>query len=247
MWCAPRTVSTALLRSFVQRADCEGIDEPLYAHYLAVTGKQHPMQAEILASQSQDPRELLQDVLLGPTAAPLQFVKHMAHHLVGGFDPRTGAQACAYLDAPGVVHAFLVREPRAMLASLHRALGPLERFDTALGQQVAMFRHLQATRGEDPLVIDSREVLQEPAGMLRALCERIGLEFDPAMLAWEPGRHPSFGVWAPHWYANVEKSSGFEARAEKAVPLPEELEPLLDWAAPLYAELAAARLKPAAA
>ena len=42
MWSGPRNISTAMMRSFGQRADTIVCDEPLYAHYLKVTGLPHP-------------------------------------------------------------------------------------------------------------------------------------------------------------------------------------------------------------
>ena len=42
MWSGPRNLSTALMRSFENRADCSVVDEPLYAAYLAATGLDHP-------------------------------------------------------------------------------------------------------------------------------------------------------------------------------------------------------------
>ena len=42
MWSGPRNISTAMMRAWENRGDCEVIDEPLYAHYLAHTGLDHP-------------------------------------------------------------------------------------------------------------------------------------------------------------------------------------------------------------
>ena len=39
MWSGPRTLSTAMMRSFAARPDCVVVDEPLYAFYLAHTDK----------------------------------------------------------------------------------------------------------------------------------------------------------------------------------------------------------------
>ena len=38
MWSGPRNISTAMMRSFENRADCSVVDEPFYAAYLAATG-----------------------------------------------------------------------------------------------------------------------------------------------------------------------------------------------------------------
>ena len=42
MWSGPRTVSTALMRSWENRPDTAVVDEPLYAFYLDRTGIDHP-------------------------------------------------------------------------------------------------------------------------------------------------------------------------------------------------------------
>ena len=51
MWSGPRTVSTALMRSWENRPDTVVADEPLYAFYLARTGIEHPGREEVIASQ----------------------------------------------------------------------------------------------------------------------------------------------------------------------------------------------------
>ena len=54
MWSGPRNVSTALLRSFGARADTLVVDEPLYAHYLATTGLDHPGRDDVIAAGETD-------------------------------------------------------------------------------------------------------------------------------------------------------------------------------------------------
>jgi len=46
--------------------------------------------------------------------------------------------------------------------------------------------------------------------VLSQLCAAVGIEFDEAMLSWPPGPRSEDGVWAPHWYAAVERSTGFD-------------------------------------
>ena len=58
MWSGPRNLSTALMRSFGNRADCFVTDEPLYAHYLKSTGVAHPGAAEVIATQEHDWRRV---------------------------------------------------------------------------------------------------------------------------------------------------------------------------------------------
>ena len=238
MWSCPRTVSTALMRSFAQRPDTTCVDEPLYAHYLSSTGKQHPMGDEVLAAQPHAWRDVVQQTLLAPCEKPVQFVKHMAHHLEGGVETDFALEE-------SVINLFLIRHPREMLPSLLSDLGQLEPMDMGYARQVELFRRLKAA-GRCTAVIDSTELLADPEAMLRALCNEIGLNFDPAMMEWPAGRHESYGVWAPYWYAKVETSTGWRKHVPKTAAFPAELEDLMPIALPAYEELYAAALHPTA-
>ena len=50
MWSGPRNISTAMMRAWENRGDCAVSDEPLYAHYLAHTGLDHPGADEVIAA-----------------------------------------------------------------------------------------------------------------------------------------------------------------------------------------------------
>ncbi len=202
MWSGPRNISTALMRSFGSRADTAVVDEPLYAFYLSRTGLDHPARDEILARCETDWRAVARS-LTGPVPgdAPVFYQKHMAHHLL----PEVGR---AWLGE--LAHAFLIREPREMLLSLARVTPHPGVLDTGLPQQLELFREVERRSGRTPPVIDARDVLLAPEPLLRALCNALELAFDTAMLSWEPGLRATDGIWAPHWYAEVARSRGFE-------------------------------------
>src|SRR5437868_3865751 len=82
LWSSPRNISTAMMYSFAQRPDAIVFDEPLYAHYLKVSGVEHPGQQEILASQENDGEKVVQELLLGNFEKPVAFFKQMTHHLI---------------------------------------------------------------------------------------------------------------------------------------------------------------------
>ncbi|NNF57522.1 MAG: HAD family hydrolase [Rhodothermaceae bacterium] len=237
MWSGPRNISTALLRSWGSRADTAVVDEPLYAFYLAATGLDHPGRSEILAAQPTDwPTVAAQLTGPVPHGRAISYQKHMAHHLLPEVDR-------AWLT--GFRHAFLLREPRAMLASLAKVLPTPPRVeDTGLPQQVELFERFAETHGTPPPVIDSREVLENPEGMLRALCAALDVPFDPAMLTWEEGPRDTDGVWARHWYATVEQSTGFAPpRPEGTAGLPGHLLHVLAECERHYAVLRPHRLR----
>ena len=129
-----------------------------------------------------------------------------------------------------------------MLTSLAAALPEPELADTGLPQQVELFERLLSEGDRPPPVIDSDDLLANPEGVLRALCQALGLAFDPAMLSWRPGPRATDGRWAPHWYASVERSTGFGKPRTNRAELPAALESLCHACEPLYARLAAYRL-----
>lgn len=226
LWSGPRNVSTALMYAFAQRSDTRVVDEPLYAHYLRRVAVDHPARDEVLAALENDGEKVVREVILGPCDRPVLFLKQMAHHLVDldrGFLAETA-------------NAFLIREPAEMLLSFDRIVARPRLEDVGVADQRRLFEELRA-RGQEPPVIDSRELLLDPAGVLRQLCGRLGLAFDEAMLRWPPGPRPEDGVWAPFWYASVHRSSGFGAYRPKTDPLPAHLEPVLDEARPHYETL----------
>jgi hypothetical protein len=66
------------------------------------------------------------------------------------------------------------------------------------------------------------------------LCARLGIPFDPAMLAWPPGRRATDGPWAPHWYQAVEASTGFGSPEEGPMALPANAVRLAERCKPYY-------------
>ena len=232
MWSGPRNVSTALMRAWDSRPDTAVSDEPLYAAYLATTGKDHPMREAVLRSQPTDWRRAAEK-LTGPVpgGAKVWYQKHMAHHLT----PDVGRE---WLGA--FRHAFLIREPAAMLASLAKVLPDARLEDTGLPQQVELFDRTADRLGHAPPVLDGREVRAHPEASLRALCQSVDVPWDPAMLSWAPGPRPTDGVWGPAWYARLYTTTAFEPPEEdRQSSVPAALAGVLDEARPLYDYLAA--------
>jgi hypothetical protein len=239
MWSGPRNLSTALMRSFGNRGDTVVIDEPFYSHYLTVTGLNHPMRDAVIASQSPDWRVVVAELLAPlPPGVAVQYQKQMAHHLL----PDMGWD---WFDA--VTHAFLIRDPRPMLASLARKLETCTLADTGLPQQVEIFDYVVASTGAIPAVIDAVDLLAAPERVLSQLCARVGTPFTPRMLEWPPGPRASDGVWARHWYDRVERTTRFEPvetpGGDAGAPLTAELARIEAECRPLYEKLRAHRLR----
>jgi hypothetical protein len=227
MWSGPRNISTAMMRAFENRPDTAVVDEPLYAAYLHETGIDHPGREEVLNSQPTDWREVANALTGGvPDGASVYYQKHMAHHLL----PHMGRD---WLD--GLSHAFLIRDPRLMLASYVKTREEVTLADLGLEAQLEIFEREANRLGTAPPVIESADVLSDPKGKLTALCDALGIPFDDSMLTWQAGRRATDGVWAPYWYRNVEASTGFNTPKAEALPdLEARLQSIADEAMPIY-------------
>lgn len=219
MWSGPRNISTAMMRSWGNRPDTFVCDEPLYAHYLLSTGLSHPGADEVIARHETDWRRVVA-WLTGPVpeGRTIFYQKQMTHHLLPEIDR-------GWLDE--LRHAFLIRDPGPMLASLASVYPHPTLDDTGLPQQVEIFERVRRTTGNLPPIVDAREVLADPERMLRKLCAALGVEFTPRMLSWAPGPRATDGVWAKHWYDAVVKTTGFLPAAPRERPAPPGMDDLL--------------------
>lgn len=223
IWSGPRSLSTAFLRSWENRPDTEVWDEPLYAHYLQATGLEHPARDAVIAEGEPDWQAVARRCSTGGTQA-LFVQKHMAHHLLPHVDG-------PWLDQ--LTHVFLVRDPRRIVASYVRSRAEVTLDDIGLPQLVSLRR-----RYPEAPVVDSDALRSAPEATLRTLCESLGVSFTPRMLSWPAGPRDSDGVWAPHWYASVWRSTGFAPPSGEPPPrLEGAYREIAEAALPLYREL----------
>ena len=211
MWSGPRNISTAMMRAWENRGDCAVSDEPLYAHYLAHTGSDHPGREEVIAAGQTDWRAVTA-ALVGPLphGQPVWYQKHMSHHLLPHIDH-------GWIRA--LTNVFLIRDPDEVVSSYLRTRDTVTPEDIGIPQERRLFDEIADHDGVTPAVIDADEFLRAPEAHLRALCTRLGIAFTERMLSWPAGPRASDGIWAPHWYAAVWKSTGFEGPRERKVKL----------------------------
>jgi hypothetical protein len=236
MWSGPRNLSTAMMRAFENRGDCAVSDEPLYAHYLAHTGADHPGREQVIAAGETDWRAVAA-ALTGPApdGRRLWYQKHMSHHLLG----HIGHDWIHALD-----NAFLIRDPAAVVASYLRSRDCVVPDDIGVLQEVRLFDELADRAGRAPPVLDADAFLEAPEAQLRALCAHFGIAFTDRMLRWPPGPRASDGVWAPHWYAQVWNSTGFAAPRRAFIDLDGEAARVAEACRPAYEHLWQHRLLP---
>lgn len=235
MWSGPRNLSTAMMRSFGSRADTFVSDEPFYGAYLKQTRDPQPMADEVIASMDCDWSSVARAMCgEAPGSPPVWYQKHMAHHMVGPI---------AHDDLPGLRHAFLIRDPDRVIASYSAKRVKVRPQHLGSEKQLEFFEREADRLGRAPPVIDSADILHEPATMLRRLCEALGISWDPAMLRWEPGPRATDGIWGSHWYDAVNSSSGFGGPEKNHIELTAEEQAVSDACRPYYERLAAYRIQ----
>lgn len=234
MWSGPRNISTAMMRSFENRPDTVVVDEPLYAAYLARTGIDHPMRDEVIASQPTD----LAVAVAGleaplPAGRDVHYAKHMSHHVARDMDLSWTLR---------FRNVLLIRDPAEVVASYVRARESCEPEDIGLPQQ-GWLSELWDAHGLDVPVIDAGDFLRDPEGHLRRLCDWLGIAFTERMLTWPAGPRDSDGVWAPHWYAAVWRSTGFEPHRPRELSLSDHDAAVAAACRPVYDALHARRVR----
>ena len=234
LWSGPRNISTATMRSFEARGNCAVWDEPFYGYYLKQTGLDHPGRDATLAAWPTDPQEIARACSgSAPQGEAEFFQKHMCQHMLDGLD-LGWTQHCR--------HIFLIRDPAEVAASYHATMKRAAAEDLGAIRQARLYDEICDLTGQAWPVIEGADVLANPAGMLKAVCDAVDIAYTDAMLSWPPGRRASDGPWAPYWYSRVEASTGFEAPRSSPHERPDHLSEVVAECAPAYQRLKARKL-----
>lgn len=226
LWSGPRNISTAMMYAFSQRKDTRVFDEPLYAHYLRVTGLQHPGREEVMAAQNANGDEVMDGFLFDNFTRDVLFLKQMTHHLVD-MDLRFLEQA---------KNIILIRDPKKVLHSYGKVIAEPTLEDIGIKQSFELFEYLQKLHLHC-IVVDADTILKDPETALQTICKSCTIPFLPAMLSWAPGPKKADGVWAKYWYQNVHTSSGFQEYVEEEIHLLSSLQKVYTEALPYYEKL----------
>ena len=234
MWSGPRNISTALMRSWGNRADTFVCDEPLYAHYLFVTSRNHPGAGEVIANGETDWHRVAEMLTRERMEGKhIFYQKQMTHHVLPEIDR-------AWMG--GLTNCFLIRDPADVIVSYIKKNDHPNLEDIGFVQQEDLFNWVRGYTGTIPPVIDARDLLENPRKILEALCQAIGVPFDESMLSWPPGPRETDGIWAKHWYGEVINSTGFQPYKPRVDEVPEKLRDIHDECRECYDRLYQHRL-----
>lgn len=262
LWAVPRSVSTAVERAFMQRADCAVLHEPFSdAYYNAGLSSQSAAVIAAWKARGDPALHSTYESCLAAVLAPMEgpqtfrFAKDMSYYVQNA--PAGAVDVDALLER--VTSTFLIRSPRKAVASWYRLARkeaeeqnlPLFFDSSELGfkESFALWERCAAMNGgARPAVIDADDVVADSEGTLRAYCEAAGLPFDPAMCSWDADA-PKIEAWSKWqgWHDDAQNSSGFREVRRDADPLPPEAEAMVRECEAYYEPMFAARVRPAAA
>ncbi len=250
MWASPRCLSTVLLRSWGNRPDTFVHDEPLYPHYLLITGRKDPGRDEVLNCYETDWVKIVEQVTKGSAFSRMQapraaltssipdnksiyYQKFMVYRLLPHIDINWVHQ---------LTNCFLIRQPREMLLSYLR-LWPNPTMDTiGMLRLKQLFEIVRDYSGAIPPVIDAGDLRKNPRQTLSLLCEALEVEFTDKMLNWSVG-NPTDDIWSKYgWYDTARESTGFHPYKPKTDAIPERFQNLLSQCDEIYRELYRYRL-----
>jgi hypothetical protein len=228
MWSGPRNISTAMMRSWENRSDTEVVDEPFYAFYLSQTQSPHPCFEDVLQSQSDNYEQVVNELTKDACNSKIQYQKHMTHHMLSGLDLSWTKE---------LQHCFLIRDPAQVVNSYTNSRGVCSAQDIGIQRQFELYQDITRLSGQDIPIIDSNDVLRSPEKVLKLLCEKVDVAFMSTMLKWPKGSRTSDGVWAKHWYENVDNSEGFGSFSAKDLQLNDEQLSVVHHVQPFYDQL----------
>ncbi|MBB1245945.1 sulfotransferase family protein, partial [Streptomyces durbertensis] len=240
LWSHPRSMSTAMERSFTERGDFTVFHEEFaYVFFM------HEERAEIPHKHPDPDHPLtyheIRDLMERERSRRPVFHKDFPYHVLDHL-----------LDDPGYLrgqtHTFLVRDPAEAVFS-HATIHPaLTREVLGYEPLARLFDRVVELTGTVPPVVNAADLAADPAGTLAAYCAAVDIPFRPEALSWSSGERPEWRTWSG-WHRDVAGSEGFR-QPRRHYRVPEEQRPRLleyvEYCRPFYEHLDAFRIRPAA-
>ncbi|MCQ3808289.1 MAG: sulfotransferase family protein [Acidimicrobiia bacterium] len=117
-------------------------------------------------------------------------------------------------------HSFLIRDPAKAITSMYKHWPDFHIAETGFAEQRALFDYLTARHGRPPPVIDSDDLLEDPAAVVEAWCEAVGIPFIAEALHWAPGERKEVSWWdGGSFHENLRNSRGLESRPRTTIDM----------------------------
>jgi len=212
LWAVPRSTSTAFEHMMKQRGDLDCLHEPFgeaWYHGETPMWPRFPEGGETRPGLSLE--GVWEDIKARAEKGPV-FIKDFPNYISHMWDEE-------FLSH--FTHAFLIRDPAKTITSMHDKWPDFDELEIGFPEQRALFDLLTAIHGRRPFVIDSDDLLENPAAVTRAFCEAVDIPFIEEALTWEAGGKPSDHSWCEggKFHANLAQSTGLAPQERKYVDL----------------------------
>jgi hypothetical protein len=194
MWAAPRSRSTAFFRYILEHGGLIALHEPFdnIADHGSTVVNGHPVS---------HPADLI-TTLRGLAGTSTVFFKETT-------DRRHYAVLADRPFLTEATHTFLIRAPAETAASCYALQGQkLTLSEIGLEHAYDLYQAILAAGGAHPVVVDSADLIADPAATVAAYCAVVGIPFSRRALHWAPGHRDE---WRPsaRWHVQVSQSTGF--------------------------------------
>lgn len=240
LWAIPRSTSTAFEWMMRQRGDMTCFHEPYgEAWYQG----EAPLWPRATADTLRTPgltiesvhRALLQAAAEGPV-----FIKDFPHYIDHVWND-------AFLS--NFSHSFLIRDPAKTITSMFSKWPDFHEKEVGFPEQRALFSMIADKTGDPPPVIDSDDLLEDPATIVRAWCDGVGIPFIEHALRWEPGARDEVSWWdGGSFHANLRNSDGLKPQTRSGYvdirDAPDRVQAVYEKMLPHYEHLYQYRIRP---
>lgn len=212
LWVVPRSTSTAFEWMMRQRGDMDCLHEPFgEAWYQGEEPLWHRFEPGAVTTPGLTLESVWEEVQSRAKKGPV-FLKDFPHYINHMWDRE-------FLSH--FTHAFLIRDPAKTITSMHNKWPDFHEGEVGFPEQRALFDLLHAYNDAPPPVVDSDDLLEEPAKITEAFCNAVGIPYIEEALTWEPGGNPSEHSWwdGGSFHANLAKSTGLKRQERKYVEL----------------------------
>jgi hypothetical protein len=200
MWAAPRSRSTAFFLYMLEHGGLIALHEPF--DNIADHGSTQ-VNGRLVA----DPAELI-TMLRGLSETATVFFKETT-------DRRHQAVLADRRFLMEARHTFLIRSPAEIAASCYALQGQrLTLSEIGLEHAYDLYQAIVAAGGVQPVVVDSDDLIADPAATLAAYCAAVGIRFSRSALRWAPGDRDEWRQSA-RWHVRVSQSTGFTQSATR--------------------------------
>ncbi len=214
LWAVPRSTSTAFEWMMRQRGDFDCLHEPFgEAWYQGEEPLWQRFQPGDVTTPGLTLDTVWQDIQKRAKRSPV-FLKDFPHYI----NHMWGADFLSRFT-----HAFLIRDPAKTITSMHNKWPDFHEGEVGFPEQRALFDLLTALNGTPPPVVDSDDLLENPAAMTEAFCNAVCIPFIEEALTWEPGGDPSEHSWwdGGSFHANLAQSTGLKPQERRYLDLAE--------------------------